>query len=356
MAVKTSDKKKQVAPGIWQLIDGRFYGEVRPNGATSRRLTKTAEKLGDIKDWIFEKQTEAKSGGFFKASTRDKRTLTDLANEWQKLYGYTLKDNERHQVLIAICKRLGNPIAKKFTAEDFLIYRKTRIQTNQKSINKPVSPNTVNHEQAYLSAMFSTLIKLKKWDENPLRGVDKLKIDDPGLVYLELDQVERLLSALEYSQNPDLKTIARICLATGARWGEASSLCAENIKNGQIQYINTKSGKARAIPISKSFEREILAGRNRFGRLFADTCHKKGFANALKRAEINLPDGQSTHVLRHTFASIYMINDGNILKLREILGHASLEMTMRYAHLAPKHLTQALTHNPLAVLELHKAS
>lgn len=355
MAVKASDKKKQIAPGIWQLNDGRFYGEVRPLGARSGKITKTSDKLANIKDWMIEKQAAAKSGAG-KPSAKDKRTLSDLADEWQNLYGYTLKDGERYQVLLAICKRLGNPIAKRFTAEDFLIYRRSRLEVPREGAAKPVSPNTVNHEQAYLSAMFGMLIKLKKWDENPLKGVDKLKIDDPGLVYLELDQIDRLLSALQYSQNPDLLVIARICLATGARWGEASGLHAEQIKNGQIQYVNTKSGRTRAIPISKQFEREILEGRNRFGRLFANTCHKKGFANALKRAGIDLPDGQSTHVLRHTFASIFMINDGNILKLREILGHASLEMTMRYAHLAPKHLTQALTHNPLAVLEASRAA
>jgi integrase len=356
MAVKASDKKKQVAPGIWQLLDGRFYGEVRPNGVMGKRLTKTAEKLGTIKDWMIDKQATAKNGGSAKASAKDRRTLSDLADEWQNLYGYTLKDNERYSVLLAICKRLGNPRAQTFTAEDFLVYRKTRLETDQKSISKPVSPNTVNHEHAYLSAMFGTLTKLKKWENNPLKGIPKLKIDDPGLVFLDLEQIDELLSALQFSQNQDLKIIAKICLATGARWGEASNLHAEHIRHGQVQYVNTKSGRTRSIPITKDLELEIFAGRPRFGRLFADTCHKKGFSNALKRANIGLPAGQMTHVLRHTFASIYMIQDGNILKLRDILGHASLEMTMRYAHLAPKHLTQALTHNPLAVLAAQKAA
>ncbi len=355
MAVKSSDKKKQIAPGIWQLNDGRFYGEVRPKGATSQRLRKISDKLATIKEWMVSTQAAAKTSTG-KTAAKDKRTLSDLANEWQNLYGYTLKDNERHSVLLAICKRIGDPIAKSFTAEDFLIYRKTRLENNQQSIGKPVSPNTVNHEQAYLSAMFGTLIKLKKWDTNPLKAVPKLKIDDPGLTFLELDQIDELLSAMQYSLNRDLVTIAKICLSTGARWGEASNLLAQNVKHGQVQFINTKSGKTRSIPISKELEREIFSGRPRIGRLFADISYKTAFKNALKRAHIDLPEGQMTHVLRHTFASIFMIQDGNILKLREILGHASLEMTMRYAHLAPKHLTQALTHNPLAVLAAQKAA
>ena len=141
MAVKTSDKKKQIAPGIWQLNDGRFYGEVRPDGATSKRLRKISEKLSTIKDWMLEKQATGRTGSIFKTTARDKRTLSQLAEEWQNLYGYTLKDNERYQVLLAICKRLGDPVAQSFTAEDFLVYRKLRLETNQTSINKPVKAN-----------------------------------------------------------------------------------------------------------------------------------------------------------------------------------------------------------------------
>jgi site-specific recombinase XerD len=51
--------------------------------------------------------------------------------------------------------------------------------------------------------------------------------------------------------------------------------------------------------------------------------------------------------MRHTFASHFKINGGNILALQKILGHSSLAMTMRYAHLSPDHLVEARTLNPL---------
>ena len=47
------------------------------------------------------------------------------------------------------------------------------------------------------------------------------------------------------------------------------------------------------------------------------------------------------HDLRHTFASHFMMNGGNIYDLQKMLGHSSLEMTQRYAHLAPEHLVAA---------------
>lgn len=357
MAVTAKDKERQIEPGIFKLVNGRFYAEIRPEGKEGKKASKTMDKLSDLKEWVTKTKAKALMGEKFKPVAKDKRRLSDLVNEWHELYGHTLKDKERHSVLLATCKLLGDPIAQTFTQEDFILFRKTRLETVQPGkLGKTISPNTINHSHAYLSSVFNRLIHLGKWKfPNPFDGLKKLKVDDPGLVYLDDGQIERLLSALEYAKNPDFLIMTKICLSIGARWGEVATLRAENVKNGIIQLTNTKSGKARALPISPELEREIMDGRPTSGRLFADCEPKRGFSNALARAGITLPDGQMTHVLRHTFASHYMINDGNILKLKEILGHASLEMTMRYAHLAPKHLTQALTHNPLASIQAKKA-
>lgn len=71
------------------------------------------------------------------------------------------------------------------------------------------------------------------------------------------------------------------------------------------------------------------------------------FRSALGRTKIALPDGQLSHVLRHTFASHFMMNGGNILVLQRILGHIDIKMTMRYSHFAPDHLEDVLNFNPL---------
>lgn len=71
------------------------------------------------------------------------------------------------------------------------------------------------------------------------------------------------------------------------------------------------------------------------------------FRRALARTTIELPKGQAAHALRHTFASHFIQNGGNILTLQRILGHSSLAMTMRYAHLAPDHLQDAVRYGPL---------
>lgn len=69
------------------------------------------------------------------------------------------------------------------------------------------------------------------------------------------------------------------------------------------------------------------------GKLF--TPCRKSFERAVKRAGIELPEGQCTHMLCHTFTSHFMMNGGNILVLRYILDHVDIKMTMVYAHFAP---------------------
>lgn len=65
----------------------------------------------------------------------------------------------------------------------------------------------------------------------------------------------------------------------------------------------------------------------------------------------DLPTGITTHILRHTFASHFMINGGNILTLQRILGHSDISVTMRYAHLSPEHLSEAAILNSAAIME-----
>lgn len=356
MAVTAKDKERQVEPGIWKLVDGRYHVDIRPDGKQGKKVRKTTTKLEDARQFKNKAIAKALTGvAIQSAPTKDKRRLSDLVNEWYQLHGYSLKDGSgRRDMLLADCKLLKDPYAQKFTAEDFVIFRKLRIETVQPGKNgKTISANTINHTHAYFCAVFNTLKKLGKWPhENPLSGLKKLKVDDPGLTFLDLDQIKSLLSELKNASNPDLLIIVKICLSTGARWGEATTLQAGHIRNEKIHFSKTKSGKSRAVPISPELQKEILDKRPRTGMLFNQKNHRKGFEEAIKRAGIVLPDGQLTHVLRHTFASHFMINDGNILKLKDILGHSTLDMTIRYAKLAPGHLSQAVTHNPLTKINL----
>ncbi|MBU9464680.1 tyrosine-type recombinase/integrase [Burkholderia multivorans] len=205
-------------------------------------------------------------------------------------------------------------------------------------------------EHAYLRSVFSELKRLGQWKgDNPMSSLRQFKIVERELTYLDNPQIIRLLHELGEGRNKHAKLIAKICLATGARWSEAESLTIHQVKNGLIQYTRTKSGKTRAVPVNQALFDEIhehYRNHGADGHIFESAA--SAFRKAIDRANIALPDGQLTHVLRHTFASHFMINGGNILTLQRILGHASLTMTMRYAHLSPDHLEEARRFNPLS--------
>ncbi|MFC0141895.1 tyrosine-type recombinase/integrase [Erwinia mallotivora] len=80
---------------------------------------------------------------------------------------------------------------------------------------------------------------------------------------------------------------------------------------------------------------------------FFSECYRQ-FYRVIRLAEITLPEGQMSHVLRHSFVIHFMMDGGNIVVLQRILGHSDIRVTMRYAHFAPDHLEEAVTNNPLA--------
>ena len=123
------------------------------------------------------------------------------------------------------------------------------------------------------------------------------------------------------------------------------------IWQGRVTFTDTKSGKNRTVPIADELESELRehAKTQRLdGRLF--TSSMGAFRRALGKTSIELPAGQAAHVLRHSFASHFVMNGGDILTLQKILGHSSVVMTMRYSHLAPEHFEACKGLNPLVIL------
>ncbi|MFA0810819.1 phage integrase [Microbulbifer epialgicus] len=337
---------------IRKLASGRWQVDIQPQGRGGRRVRKSFDTKAEGIRWE-RAQLAAADKGEWVPPQRDKRRLQDLIAEWYKLHGHTLKRGEqRRDYLLSLCELMGNPLANQVTAGFYAEFRQQRLQGDLKTNKRhrgPISANTCNHDLAYLRAVFNELIRLGKWQgDNPLSGVRRLKYDDHELSFLDRTQIEQLLTALKESGSKHAYLVAKICLATGARWSEAQSLRGEQIRNSRITFSGTKSGKVRSIPIGEALEQEIFMERPRTGPLF-QYCYK-AFTRVLDKCNIELPKGQASHVLRHTFASHFVMRGGNLLTLKEILGHADIKMTMRYAHLSPEHLEDAIAKNPLAEL------
>lgn len=312
--------------------------DTRPAGKHGPRIRKIFETKGEASRFEAHVKIEYQDKPW-QPTKLDTRRLSELCKLWHTLHGHTLKDADRRlKKLLNLCTYLGNPLAIKFTSKQFASYRQERLDSG-------VSPNTVNHEQAYLRAVFNELKRLGEWNgDNPLANIRRLKHKETELSFLTLEQIATLIKELNRGRNKDACLVAKVCLSTGARWSEAEGLELRHVHAGKVVFENPKDAERRAVPISAELAKEITQGKQP-GRLFK-SCYS-AFRDAMERAGIETPKGQLSHVLRHTFASHFMQGGGNIITLQRVLGHSSLTVTMRYAHLAPDHLEEVLKLNPL---------
>lgn len=324
-----------------------WVADIQPGGRGGKRYRKTFNTQAEAKHWEAWLKTNVVQNPAWQPEKKDTRRMLELAQLWYDNHAKELRagKNTYSRVKLAL-EAMGNPIASQFKETTFTEYRAKRLEDG-------IALNTVNREHAYLRAMINELTVLKIWKgANPLEGIKQFKIQENELRYLQDAEIKRLLAQLARSSNRHALLVSKICLATGARWSEADHLRTTQIMHGKVQFARTKTNKARAVPLDKSLIDEITAHERpdpRSSRLF-EYC-LGAFREAIEKADIELPKGQMTHVLRHTFASHFMINGGNIIVLQRILGHVNLTTTMRYAHLAPAHLEEAKRLNPLATLQ-----
>ncbi|EAV4293247.1 tyrosine-type recombinase/integrase [Salmonella enterica] len=325
--------------------DGGWICELYPNGAKGKRIRRKFATKGEA--LAFE---QYKIQHPWQEEKEDRRSLKELVDSWYSAHGITLKDGEKRKLAMHHAfDCMGEPLARDFDAQMFSRYREKRLKGDYARSNrvKEVSPRTLNLELAYFRAVFNELNRLGEWKgENPLKNMRPFRTEEMEMAWLTKEQIAALLDECKRHEHPDLEAVVKICLATGARWSEAEGLKKSQLSKYKITYNYTKGKKNRTVPISKELYEELPAKNKEHGSLFQN-CYG-AFRSALQRTNIELPAGQLTHVLRHTFASHFMMNGGNILVLQRVLGHTDIKMTMRYAHFAPDHLEDAVKLNPLA--------
>lgn len=176
--------------------------------------------------------------------------------------------------------------------------------------------------------------------------VKQLQENNRRLRFLSKEEIASLIDACD----PHLRPIAITALNTGMRKGEILNLTWDQVdlKHGFILLVNTKNGERREIPINDTL-RETLLGLTRrldvpyvfydqkTGKPYQDI--KRSFASACRRARIR---DFRIHDCRHTFASQLIMAGVDLTTVKELLGHKTITMTMRYAHLAPSHKVKAV--------------
>lgn len=226
------------------------------------------------------------------------------------------------------------------------------------------APGTINRVLVLLRYGYTLALRWRTdgVEGNPAKELKNLKENNKIERYLSPQQTTRLLTAVHASQNPMLAPIIAMLLLTGARKREALDARWQDVDWRQKLWRipKTKSGKARHVPLSSGALDLLRKLREtsdpgtdsifvnpRTGQPFVsifyswDTARKQAGVPALR-----------IHDLRHSFAS-FLVNAGRSLyEVQELLGHADIRTTSRYAHLSRERLREAVEvvagHCPVA--------
>jgi integrase len=224
---------------------------------------------------------------------------------------------------------------------------RAELQDWQAQKRQACKPATVNRELGRLRHMLNRAVDWELLDQSPLKGLKFLsESGNARLRYLSLEECNRLIQACKA---PHLRAIAAVALHTGMRSGEIRNLQWRDLDfdTGFLIVRDSKNGESRHVPMDSTV---VALLRNwphtaSSDLIFTNTAGGRigwlqhGFRKALSRA--GLAD-LHFHDLRHTFASQWMMAGGDLYVLRSILGHKSIAMTQRYAHLSPAYLRSTM--------------
>ncbi|RTR01980.1 tyrosine-type recombinase/integrase [Halomonas nitroreducens] len=201
--------------------------------------------------------------------------------------------------------------------------------------------STINNHLQVVKRVLNLAYREWGWLEQPLG--DKLRKKSPKNerhVYLTTDQLSELLQAIP-DRNPVEKKVIALAALTGLRQGELLSLDASNVHGGRIllRPDQTKSGKARVVPVPED-ARPWLEDLP-----FATTYPRLRLAWEKARQAVGRPDLRF-HDLRHSYASMLAQAGESMTTVRDLLGHSSLIVTSRYAHMFDAGLDDIATRLP----------
>jgi integrase len=211
------------------------------------------------------------------------------------------------------------------------------------------SPSTVNRYLAILSHAFTIAWKEWQWiDQNPVAQIRKLKEPRGRVRFLDDEERGRLLDACKVNRNPYLYTIVVLALSTGMRKGEILGPRRRDVDLAKKRIIlhETKNGERRVVPlvgpaleqVKRILERSCQTSESfvfhNHGYPDKSICIRTAWVNTVKKARV---EDFTFHDLRHSAASYLAMSGASLIEIADILGHKSLEMVKRYAHLSEEH-------------------
>ena len=213
---------------------------------------------------------------------------------------------------------------------------------------------TVKHSLVLFRGMINRAIEWGLYvGPNPIKAVKMPNVRNQRERFLSVDEANILLAALK-ERSADAHDMALISLHCGLRFGEISNLTGRDVdlRGGTLSIYDSKSGSRVAFItdtlkecISRRMPEDlgeyILTMRNGGKYKQVPECYRE-VANRL--FNVGIKDRRfrvGFHSLRHSFASLLALKGVSLLVLRDLMGHKSLQMVNRYAHLAPTEMKAA---------------
>ena len=306
----------------------------RYRGALPEARTKAEAQQAEAK--IKNKIYERKYG-----KTSASRSFANFVESTYLPWAKATKRSSRDDVLHAkvFCRHFGNKNVSEIDhqmIEEFKIERMKSI-TRYGRTRKPAS---VNRELAILSGIFRMAVDYHEITDNPCRKVQSLPENNQRTRHLSFEEEDRLFAKLT-GEREYLRPLVTVAIYAGPRRGELLNLRWLNVDFGLnlINFTETKTNRDRSVPMEPIVREALLelseqAGNAEFvftnphtGTRFTDI--KKSFSAACREAGIT---NFTFHDLRHTFGTRLADAGVDVVKIKELMGHASIVTTMRYIH------------------------
>lgn len=333
-----------MARGVWERIPGSGIWWIHYIDAEGKRRREKVGRKGDAIRLYHQRKADAlagrKLGKPLRQRERTFQELADIAIEYAGKHKANPADDE--QKIGILVQEFGDRLASSLTQQEFATFLESRN----------TSPATFNRYRATLSMIFREAIRNGWTDRNPARLIKAKKEDNARIRFLSDDEEKTLRRILaEDYQNRYLNEF-EVALHTGMRRSEQFSLewAQTDLKAKRIHLLKTKNGSGRVIPLNSvavaALERqyEISGQMQRVfvtedGKPFIRKPIRRWFEGILDKAQIK---DFSWHCLRHTFCSRLVMAGVPLKTVQELMGHKTIQMTARYAHLAPEHLRSAV--------------
>jgi integrase len=326
--------------------DGKPVYRVKIRRKGSATQFATFARLTDARKWAQMTEAAIDEGRHFKTTEAKRHTLAEMVDRYIQdvLPGKSASSVYMQTQQLGWWKaQLGTSVLADITPNLLAEYRDKLARGD----GKRRSNATVLRYMAALSHAFTIAVKEWRWlDESPMRNVSKPKESRGRVRFLSDEERERLLDACKQSDNPYLYPVVALALSTGARKMEILTLRWPDIDVHRqvITLHNTKNGERRALPLAGHalalVQHCATMRRGDSPYVFPSRNGKKPFdirrawEAALRKADI--PDF-TFHDLRHSAASYLAMNGASLAEIADILGHKTLSMVKRYAHLSEAH-------------------